>query len=90
MEAKDRNQIEQALENHERLKSSYFWTDLGNASARRNQEKKYNFSVSVEHEGDIYEYTSSVRISTKNFYYHGRFTKNGKRGDVRLFKKLLR
>ena len=48
-----------------------------------------NFTVKVNHEGDVYQYDSFVQISVKNFYYTGRFTLNGDKKDVRLFKKLL-
>ena len=81
--------VERALENHDHLKSSYFWTPGGNASSRRYDEKRYTFSVKVEHKGDIYTYSSNVSVSVKNFYYTGIFRKNSKKGDVRLFKKLL-
>ena len=87
--AEQREDIERALDNHDRLKSSYFWTPRGNASSRRNDEKKYNFGVTVEYKGDVYTYDSHVQVSTRNFYYTGDFRKNDKRGDVRIFKKLL-
>ena len=87
--AKQREGVERALDNHEKLKSSYFWTPGGNASSRRNDEKRYNFGVKVEHKGDVYTYNSNVRVSVKNFYYTGSFHKNDKKGDVRIFKKLL-
>jgi len=90
MTNQDRAQIQRALDNHEYLKPSYWWSNLGNAASRRSQEKQRNFTITVEHEGDVYRYTSSVRISTKNFYYTGRFTKNDVKGNVRLFKNLLK
>jgi len=43
----------------------------------------------VGYKGDEYTYDSNVRVSTRNFYYTGTFRKNGKKGDVRIFKKLL-
>ena len=81
--------VERALENLVQLNGSYFWTPGGNASAWRYDEKRYTFSVKVEHKGDTYTYSSNVSVSVKNFYYTGIFRKNGKKGDVRLFKKLL-
>jgi hypothetical protein len=87
--AEQREDIERALDNHDRLKSSYFWTPRGNASSRRNDEKRYNFGVTVEYKGDVYTYDSHVQVSVKNFYYTGDFRKNDKKGDVRIFKKLL-
>ena len=89
MTDEDRIQVQRALDNHEYLKPCYFWTNLGNASSRHYREKQLNFTVTIDHEGDVYQYDSFVQISTRNFYYTGRFTKNGERKDVRLFKKLL-
>jgi hypothetical protein len=86
----DRLEIERALDNHESLKNTWFWNDNGNAKARVRRENKLNFLVEVtDGNGDVYEYCSTVSISRKNFYYKGAFSKNGKKGDVRLFKKLL-
>ena len=89
MTNEDLTQIQRALDNHDKLKNSYFWTTGGSASSRRNDEKRYNFGIKIEHQGDVYTYNSNVRISTKNFYYTGTFRKNGTKGDVRIFKKLL-
>ena len=89
MTDEDRTQVQRALDNHEYLKPSYHWTSLGNAASRRHREQQLNFTVKVNHEGDVYQYDSFVQISVKNFYYTGRFTKNGEKKDVRLFKKLL-
>ena len=89
MTDEDRIQVQRALDNHEYLKPSYFWSNLGNASSRQYREQQLNFTVTIDHEGDVYQYDSFVQISVKNFYYTGRFTLNGAKKDVRLFKKLL-
>ena len=88
MTSEERVQVQRALDNHEALRNSWFWGDNGNAKSRGYREKQLNFTVTVTHAGDVYEYTSSVRISRKNFYYQGRFAMNGQRGDVRIFKRL--
>lgn len=85
----DTDQIQRALDNHETLRNSYFWTDNGNGQQRSRQERKLNFTVEVEVDGHAYTYTSSVTISRQNFYYKGRFSRDGVKGDVRTFKKLL-
>tara|TARA_Y100000310_G_C20331797_1_gene645628 strand:- start:32 stop:328 length:297 start_codon:yes stop_codon:yes gene_type:complete len=86
----DRIAVERALDNHESLKNTWFWTDNGNAKARARRENKLNFLVEVtDGNGDVYKYCSTVSISRAHFKYRGEFTKNGKRGDVRLFKNLL-
>ena len=89
LSGRQRKDVERALDNHDHLKPSYFWTPAGNASGRRHDEKKYSFGVRVVYKGDEYTYDSNVRVSVKNFYYTGTFRKNGKKGDVRIFKKLL-
>jgi len=86
----DRLEVERALDNHESLQNTWFWNDNGNAKTRAWKENKLNFLVEVEDSnGDVYKYCSTVSISRKNFRYRGEFTKNGKKGDVRLFKTLL-
>jgi len=42
------------------------------------------------HEGNVYEYDSRVQCSARNFYYRGAFYKDGVKGSVRLFKKLIK
>jgi len=81
--------IEKVLDHHDTYKNSYFWNNNGNSKSRTAREQQLNFTVSIDHDGNCYEYRSSVTISRANFYYKGRFTKNGNKGDVRLFKKLL-
>ena len=83
--------IQEAVENHEYLKQSWHWNrDQGNAQSRGRREKELNFTVEEEVGGHMYRYTSRVRISRQRFYYKGEFARDGVRGDVRLFKKLLR
>ena len=81
--------VKQAIDNHDHLKSSYHWTPNGGASSRRYDEERYTFSIKVTHEGHVYEYHSNVQVSVKNFYYTGRFIKDGVKRDVRVFKTLL-
>ena len=83
--------IAEAVANHEYLKKSWHWNgDQGNARSRGEREKQLNFTVEEEVGGHLYRYTSRVRISRQRFYYKGEFTRDGVKGDVRLFKKLLR
>ena len=90
MQEEDRIAVQRALATHETLRRSWFWGDNGNGQQRSRQASQLNFSTSVEIDGHIYAYTSNVNISRKNFRYKGEFTKDGIRGDVRLFKKLLK
>ena len=83
-------QIEEVLDHHDTYKNSYFWNrDNGNGQSRTARERQLNFTVSIEHDGHCYQYVSEVSISRTNFYYKGRFTKDGNKSNVSLFKKLL-
>ena len=90
MTTEDRSKIEDAIQHHERYQNSYFWANNGNAQARRREEDRLNYTVEVQSGDDTYSSQSCVSISRQNFYYKGLFIKNGKRGDVRLFKKLIK
>jgi hypothetical protein len=82
--------IQDAVDNHESLRQSWHWDrDQGNAQIRARREKELNFTVEEEIDGHMYSYTSRVQISRQRFYYKGEFTRDGVKGDVRLFKKLL-
>ena len=82
--------INRALDNHDHLRNSYFWSPASNASGRRYDEKRYTFKIELVDGEDTYVYYSNVQCSVRNFYYTGSFFKNGKKGDVRIFKKLLK
>jgi len=81
--------VQSAIDHHERFKNAYFWSPPANAAGRRSYESKNSFSVKFKHNGDVYEYDSSVSCSCKNVYYRGTFTVNGKRKTVRAFKNLV-
>ena len=82
--------VHQALDNHEKFRSAYFWqSDNGNAKSRSYQENRQNFTLDFTLNGDCYRYQSVVSVSRKRVHYRGIFTLNGQRGDVRLFKKLI-
>ena len=84
-----KQKIKKALDQHAKFSKSYFWSNTDNASNRRQQEKANNWEVSFIHKGVEYRYISNLSISCRNFYYTGEFYRNGKRGNVRIFKNLL-
>ena len=87
----DRTKIVEAIAHHDSMKSSYFWSgDNGNAQTRSRREDYLSRDVTVEVDSHAYRYEASVGISRTKVYYRGRFSKDGKRGTVRLFKGLLR
>lgn len=84
--------IQKAVDHHEYYRNCYLWSgsDQGNGQARTRKEKELNFTIKEEIGGHHYQYISRVSIPRKRFHYRGEFTRDGIRGDVRLFKKLLR
>ena len=91
MTDKDRTKIVEAIAHHDSMRGCYCWSgDNGNAQTRSRRENQLNRDVSVVVDGHAYRYQASVGISRSRVYYWGRFSKDGKRGTVRLFKALLR
>jgi hypothetical protein len=91
MTDKDRTKIVEAIAHHDSMKGCYFWSgDNGNAQTRGRREDYLSRDVAVEVDGHVYRYEASVGISRSRVYYRGRFSRDGKRGTVRLFKALLR
>ncbi len=83
-----KTKIQRAIENHEHLRKSYFWTP-GNRSQRDYDEKRYTFEVSFTNNGTKYEYSSGYSASCRHCYYTGEFRVNGQRKTVTAFKKLI-
>ena len=81
--------IVKSLAQHDRHKNSYFWTPNGEASGRRNTERRETWAVSFRHAGQDYEYSSDVSCSCKNYYYTGRFAVDGETKTRRAFASLL-
>ena len=87
----DRTKVQEAIAHHDSMSGCYFWSgDNGNAQTRSRRENQLSRDVTVEVGGHVYRYQASVGISRSRVYYRGRFSKDGKRGTVRLFKALLR
>jgi len=87
---KQRGEVTQAIDHHEWLRRSYFWlSDNGNQRQRDWRAGKLSYSMQFRNGGHVYRYSSSVTMKRSSTYYRGEFTRDGVRGDVRLFKKLL-
>ena len=68
------------------MRGCYFWGgDNGNAQTRSRREDYLSRDVTVVVDGHAYRYEASVQISRTKVYYRGRFSRDGKRGTVRLF-----
>jgi len=82
-----KNRLTEIVERHEKLRNAYFWSPNGNASGRRNSEKRNN---------DFYENNrygisakNSYSESCKNVYYKGIFTVEGKHTTVTKIKNII-
>ena len=84
-----RAKVVQAIEQHESLSNSWFWTPRGNRKQRDRWEDQNNWSVGFTHEGVRYAYSSTLRCSAKAVYYRGYFEVDGERRTVRAFKQLV-
>ena len=84
-----RDKVVRALEQHQSLSTSYFWTPRGNRKQRDRWTDQNNWSVAFRHEGVRYSYRSDMYCSAKNVYYTGRFEVDGERKTVRAFKALI-
>lgn len=88
--ALNREKAQEAIDNHDRLKRSYFWkSDHGNGQTRSQEERRNNFVIRFRYGGELYRYVSRVSISRYNYYYKGSFWINDEKRDVRLFKSVL-
>ena len=91
MTDKDRATVQEAIAHHDSMSGCWFWSgDNGNGQTRSRREGYLSRDVEVEVDGHVYRYQASVGISRSRVYYRGAFSKDGKRGTVRLFKALLR
>jgi len=82
-----KNRLTEIVERHEKLSKSFFWSPSGNASGRRNAEKRNN---------DFYENNrygisakNSYSESCKNVYYKGIFVVEGKKTTVKKIKDII-
>ena len=85
-----RAKVAQAIDNHARFQSTWFWRPLrGNRTQKDRWEDQNSWAVSFRHEGVHYEYTCQVSQTWGHVYYRGRFEVDGARKTVRSFKRLI-
>lgn len=85
-----KEKVIKALAQHDKFRSSYFWTPPTLASDRRYLEKKNSFEVTFKTKGKKYRYKSVVDCSRKNVYYKGIFEIDGVRKNSSLFRSLIK
>jgi len=81
-----KNNLKEAIELHEKMKNSYFWTPPSNASSRRSYEKNNSFSFAYP--GLTVDCETSC--SCKNIYYSGKFYYEGKKTTLTKIKNLYK
>jgi len=76
--------IKTCIDQHERHKSSFFWSPPQGASSRRRKEKQETWSMDI----GLYSYSSGVSCSCKKYYYKGLFTFKSEKTTLKTFKRL--
>ena len=82
-----KDNLQEAVDRHERLKKAYFWTPSTNASGRRSAEKRNCF----EYKSDMLNISveNDYSESCKNVYYKGYFYVGGKKTTVTKIKNII-
>ena len=82
-----KSEINTVIENSAKYKNGYFWTPYGGASQRRSRE--FSISFEFEHSGQQIEVRQSLSLSCRNFYFHTHVTRNGKKSNISILKKVV-
>lgn len=85
--------IQNAIEQHDNYKRSYFWSPGGNASTRRRNEDRFTSNhpaFQIQDGENIITVKPSYSESCKNCYYSMSIDINGSTKDVRALKKYLK
>lgn len=82
------NKIRTMINNHERYKKSYFWTNTGNARSRRAQEFETDLIFILD--GKKYEWNQSLSISCINFYWTSVIYVDGCKKNITTMRNLLK
>jgi hypothetical protein len=87
-----KNKLQNYIDMHEKYRYAYFWTSFGNASNRRNQEKRFkenypDFSFQIKNQK--IELKPYLSLSCKNVYYHFHIFINEEKKDIRVLRKLI-
>jgi hypothetical protein len=81
-------QLNIMMDNHDKYKSCYFWTNTGNATNRRRQE--FTEHLGFIFQGKKYEWNQELSISCKNFYWNSTIFIDDKKSNITAIKKLLK
>ena len=85
--------IQNAIEQHDKYKRSYFWSPGGNASSRRRNESSFSKnhpSFSLIDGKDTIEVLPYYSESCKNCYYSMEVKVNGAASNIRTLKKYIK
>ena len=85
-----KKEIEKAIELHEKMKNSFFWSSPAGAASRRSYEKYNSNSCSFEYNNNTITVEQNTSCSCKNIYYTAVIKVNGIRKDIRALKKVLK
>ena len=84
--------IEKAIDLHENMRNSYFWTSYNNANSRQSYEKNNSLTTEFTHNKEKIKVVQETTCSCKNIYYKMKIFVNGKETnkDVRFLKKMIK
>ena len=80
--------IEDCIDQHEKMRNSYFWRPPGSAASRRNYENKNSCSFSGNILGTKIEIECGTTCSCRNIYYKGIFYVDGKKKNITAIKNI--
>lgn len=80
----------EAIQHHETMKNSYFFTPPGNASSRRRYEERHTLEISFEFNGHLYEYSATCNCSCKYVYFQDAFYFDGNKTTVTKFENAIK
>lgn len=86
--------LDKAIQHHERMKNSYFWSSPSHAHSRRKYEADNSFRYKIEMTNGYVEIVQNVECSCANIYYEMYIdliindVDSGEKLDVRFLKQL--
>ncbi len=84
----NKERINQLIEQHEKMRNSYFWSSPRSAYGRRNYEQQHSDSEKFEWNGKIIEVEQRTMCSIRNIYYKQVICVDGIKKNVSVLKKI--
>lgn len=89
MKTVSKNEIQQIIWLHEKMRNSFFWKPNSNASGRRSYEENNSLFIEGLFMRCPVSFKCETSCSCKNIYYKGQFFINNKKVTIASVKKLI-